>query len=179
MPVTADATALIALAKVRRFDVLQCLAVDIYISPWVKQAELRAYAGQVDAAIEAGWLHVVTPSRTLVGELIKFSGLDQGEAESIVVASQLDHPGMRLLLDEGRAFAWIQRNPRRPPRFHVVCLGPLLHDAEDAGCIDSAEVLMRELLDSGAYRWAPSVWQHDEAWCQARSIPPLPRNPGS
>ncbi len=93
MPVTADATALIALAKVRRFDVLQCLAVDIYISPWVKQAELRAYAGQVDAAIEAGWLHVVTPSRTLVGELIKFSGLDQ-----------LDHPGMRLLLDEGESF---------------------------------------------------------------------------
>jgi len=65
---------------------------------------LRAYAGQVDAAIEAGWLHVVTPSRTLVGELIKFSGLDQGEAESIVVASQLDHPGMRLLLDEGESF---------------------------------------------------------------------------
>lgn len=83
MPITADATGLIALGKVNRIELLSHLATDIYVSPWVRQRELRAHAAQVNSAIAGQWLHEVTPSKSVVDDLIRSTSLDQGEAESI------------------------------------------------------------------------------------------------
>ena len=174
MPVTADATALLALGRIH---ILAGLRTDFFVTPWVRQRELRAVADQVEAAIAKNWLHEVTPSKTVVNELMRLTDLDQGEAESIVAAGELDRPDMLLLLDEGPAFQWVQQNPRRPPRFRTVCLAQLLHQLEGAGGIESAAALMQELLDSGSYRWASSIRKSYEAWCRRNSIPPLPSHP--
>jgi hypothetical protein len=179
MPVTADATALLALGKIGRVHILAGLRTNIFITPWVRDRELRSISAQVEVAVAEHWLRVAVPSATVVNDLMRLYDLDQGEAESIVAAGELDQPNMQLLLDEGPAFEWVQRNPRRPPRFHAVCLAQLLHQLEDAGGIESAATLMQELLDNDSYHWASSVWRHYEDWCQRRSLRPLPRYPRS
>lgn len=179
MPVTADATALRALGTIGRIHILAGLRTDFFVTPWVGQRELRAFGDQVESAVAEKWLHGVTPSKTVVNDLMKLTGLDQGEAESIVAAGELDRPDMLLLLDEGPAFQWVQRNPRRPPRFRAVCLAQLLHLLEDAGGLDSATNLIQELLDSDSYRWVPSVRRHYESWCRQYSIRRLPGTPRS
>lgn len=177
MPITSDATALVALGKINQISILQTLNTNIYISPWVRGSELRSVSQQIDLGIAKGWLHEETPSKTNVDMCMRLTGLDQGEAESIVLAGELNLPEMQLLLDEGRASKWIQSHKRRPPRFHLICLGQVLHQIEDAGGIASAELLMQEMLDKDTYRWASSVRHHYQTWCVQQGIKPLPDNP--
>lgn len=177
MPITADATALVALGSIGRINLLAGLNTEFFISSWVRHRELRQFAVQIDSAVGAHWLREVTPSRTIVDQLRRQAELDLGEAESIVVASELNRSGMQLLLDEGRAFQWVQQHQRRPPRFHLVCLGQVLHQLEALDAIESAAILMQDLLESDAYSWAPVVRQFYEVWCQRHSIAPLPSDP--
>ena len=110
----ADASALIALSKMRKLRLLKDIYGSIVVGPVVKAEALdqgKAIAApgveQIEAGFQEGWLRVVrlTPKeRRLMSNVLKRSRLDDGEAESLALAHS-----RRLLLivddKEGRTVA--------------------------------------------------------------------------
>ena len=96
--IIADASVLIALAKMRRLDLLKLVYGDVLIGPQVKvetvDAGKRILAPgveRIERALDDGWLQVARLSskerNTAHSIVSKGSGLDAGEAESIALAS--------------------------------------------------------------------------------------------
>jgi uncharacterized protein len=92
----ADATVIIALAKMKRLGLLRQLYGRVTIGPTVKwevvdQGKTLAARGveQVEAALSAGWLRVSTLSvdaRKTAQRISRSTHLHEGEAESIALA---------------------------------------------------------------------------------------------
>ena len=105
--ITADASPLIVLAKLRRLKLLNELYGKVLIGPLVRAETIDA--GQViralgveelENALENGWLEVIRPTtreRDMMEALVRRSRLDRGEAESIALASARD---LRLIVDD-------------------------------------------------------------------------------
>ena len=108
--ISADASPLIVLAKLRRLKLLDDLYGGVLIGPVVKAETIDAGkavralgAEQLEAALEDGWLQTVrltAEERGLMQRLIRRSRLDSGEAESIALASVR---GLRLIVDDKEA----------------------------------------------------------------------------
>ncbi len=103
----ADASPLIYLAALGRFDLLKICFSKVYVPQAVYEEVVVAGAGQpgaaeVRAASDNGWLQVVSVrNRISVDALL--DQLDIGEAEAIVLARELDIS--RILLDDRMARA--------------------------------------------------------------------------
>ena len=112
--VISDASVLIALAKMRRLEILRQTYSTVLIGPIVKNEVVDAgkriaASGSeiVEDAIKQEWIQVVQPTakeRRLTKKLGNNAHLDLGEAEAIALASYRKH---LLLVDdkEGRAVA--------------------------------------------------------------------------
>lgn len=108
--IAADASPLIVLAKLQRLGLLNDLYGEVLIGPVVKaetvdagQAVRARDVDQIEAALEDGWLqvvHLTAQERDLMQRLTRRSRLDQGEAESIALASVR---GLRLIVDDKEA----------------------------------------------------------------------------
>lgn len=110
----ADASALIALSKMRRLRLLKEVFGSVVMGPIVKAETLdqgKAIAApgveQIEAALQGEWLRVVRPTRKelqLMSNILKRSRLDPGEAEALVLAESRK---LVLIVDdkEGRAVA--------------------------------------------------------------------------
>ena len=158
------------------------LATEVLISPWVKERELRRFDDQVTSGLEDGWLRVEEPSATDVRHLVdavsNVFDLDQGEAETLIIASHQEGLPTTVLIDEGEAFVFVEKvllGRGSTRNWRLVCLGDLLHDLELSGIIDSTDETMQRLLDGDFYRWAPAVRSHYERRCAQRGVKPLPR----
>jgi predicted nucleic acid-binding protein len=107
--VIADASALIALAKIEHLFILQGLFGEVWLAPTVllelRTAEFAATGSALQAALQAAWLRV-NPAPTANTAL---TGLDAGETESILQALHAQSQGdaVLLIIDEqtGRAAA--------------------------------------------------------------------------
>jgi len=106
----ADATVLIALAKIGLLDLLAALFGAVLLTPRIEEEVvgrgLEAGAPEVayvQRALQAGWL-VRAPlseeEQRLAGQLEARPGVHRGEAEALAVASSR---GLTLLADEKRA----------------------------------------------------------------------------
>jgi predicted nucleic acid-binding protein len=116
--IAADASPLIALAKMERLGLLQAVYGEVTVAPTVKievldQGKEIAAPGieQVEDALQTGWLQVARLTRgerNLLRKIVATSRLDQGEAESIAVARSR---GLLVMLDdkEARAHAELLR----------------------------------------------------------------------
>ena len=112
--ITADATVLIALAKMRRLSLLRQLYGQVVIGEIVKtevvdQGKSIAALGveQVESAIDEGWVKIVQlnpKEHKAMRRVLSRSGLDPGEAESLALAQSRK---LQVILDdkEARAFA--------------------------------------------------------------------------
>ena len=108
--IVADASPLIVLAKLQRLRLLNDLYGEVLIGPIVKAEAIDAGRAihalgveQIEAALEDGWLQTVrlsTEERNLMQRLTRRSRLDQGESESIALASIR---GLRLIVDDKEA----------------------------------------------------------------------------
>ena len=147
--IVADASPLIALAKMQRLGLLKALYDEVVIGPVVKSETIdagRAIAAdgveQIEAAVEDGWLRIVrlTPKeRGLRQRLIRRSRLHRGEAESIALASLRDS---MLIVDdkEARSIA-VTLNVK-----HLGSAGVLLEAyVRDRLSLSELEVAVREL----------------------------------
>ena len=108
--IVADASPLIVLAKLQCLRLLNDLYGEVLIGPIVKTETIDAgraiYAlgvEQIEAALEDGWLQTVRLSaeeRNLMQRLTRRSRMDQGESESMALASIR---GLRLIVDDKEA----------------------------------------------------------------------------
>jgi predicted nucleic acid-binding protein len=108
----ADATVLIALAKMKRLGLLRQLYGIVTISPAVKAEVMdggKAIAApgveQVETALSDGWIQVAALSvegRKLAQRIARSSHLHEGEVESIALASS---KGEVLIVDDKEARA--------------------------------------------------------------------------
>ena len=96
--IIADATVLIALAKMRRLDLLQSVYGHVLIGPQAKaetvDAGRRISAPSVECIEKAleddGWLQVARLSpkeKSTAHSIVSKGGLDAGEAESLALAN--------------------------------------------------------------------------------------------
>jgi predicted nucleic acid-binding protein len=93
----ADASVLIALAKMRRLDLLHSVYGDVMIGPRVKVEMLDAGKGilapgaeRIEKAMDDGWLQVARESskeKNTAHGIVSKGGLDAGEADSLALAS--------------------------------------------------------------------------------------------
>lgn len=108
--IVADASPLIVLAKLQRLWLLNDLYGKVLIGPIVKAETIDAGRAihalgveQIEAALEDDWLQTVRltdEERNLMQRLTRRSRLDQGESESIALASIRD---LRLIVDDKEA----------------------------------------------------------------------------
>ena len=155
----ADAPPLIALARIGRLDLLQDLYGQVLIGSVVKVETVDAGSAvralgveQIEAAIDAGWLVIGSPTDAeadLALRLSQRSRLHEGEAESIALAHARK---LRLIADdkEARSLARILGVPL------VGTVGVLLQGyLRRSFGLDSLEKSLRDL---GGTLWlSPSV----------------------
>jgi predicted nucleic acid-binding protein len=112
--IVADATVLIALAKLSRLKLIENLYGEVLIGPVVKAETVDAGkriaatgVEHIEQAIDDGWLKITRLSakeKKMFQSIIRRSRLDDGEAESIALASSRK---LMVILDdkEARSFA--------------------------------------------------------------------------
>ena len=112
--IIADASVLIALAKMRRLDLLKALYGDVLIGPQVKAETVDAGkrisapgVERIEKALDDGWLQVARLSskeKSTANRIISKGGLGAGEAECIALARSRR---LILILDDraARSFA--------------------------------------------------------------------------
>ena len=108
--IIADASPLIVLAKLQHLGLLAALYGEVLMGSVVKAETIDAGRAvhalgveQLEVAMEDGWLQAVrltVEERDLMQRLTQRSRLDQGEAESIALASGR---GLRLIVDDKEA----------------------------------------------------------------------------
>ena len=108
--IIADASPLIVLAKLQHLGLLAALYGEVLMGSVVKAETIDAGRAvhalgveQLEVAMEDGWLQAVrltVEERDLAQRLTQRSRLDQGEAESIALASVR---GLRLIVDDKEA----------------------------------------------------------------------------
>ena len=181
MALICDATALVALGKIDSIHLLRHVDLEVVLSPWVRERELRRFTSQVDLGIAEGWLRVHEPSTTDVRGLIEVARdayrLDRGEAETLIVAGDQTNKPTIVLIDEDEAFRFtrnvlIGRSATR--NWSLVCLAEILHQLEAGGNIHSASGMMQRLLDGDHYHWSPTAWAHYAGICEQRGLSPVP-----
>jgi len=101
----SDSSTLIHLSVLGRLGLLQEFYGHVLIPPavWkevVEEGQGRAGAAEVADAVQAGWLHIVTPTNEAVLRLLK-RDLDDGEAETIALA--VERQAVIVFLDETEA----------------------------------------------------------------------------
>jgi predicted nucleic acid-binding protein len=110
----ADASVLIALAKMRRLDLLHSVYGDVLIGPEVKAETVDAGkrisapgVERIEKALDDSWLQVARLSpkeKSMARSMVSKGGLDAGEAESLALASSRK---LVVILDDraARSFA--------------------------------------------------------------------------
>ena len=116
--IIADASVLIALAKMRRLDLLHSIYGDVLIGPQVKAETVDAGkrisapgVERIEKALDDGWLQVARPSakeKNAAQRFVSKGGLGAGEAECIALASSRK---LMVILDDraARSFAELMR----------------------------------------------------------------------
>lgn len=144
-PIVADAGPLIGLARTDRLDLLRRLYQHIVIPPAVHRelaiGSRRPGATALASAVAAKWVSVQSVvSRHVVLELSKL--LDDGEAEAIALAEQLD--ARFLLIDElaGRKIARRRGIP-------VTGVAGVLLSAKARGAVAAVRPIVEELSKAG------------------------------
>lgn len=141
--VIADASALIALAKIDHLFILQGLFGQVWLAPTVlaelRLAEFASTGSVLQAALDATWLQV-NPEPIANAAL---TGLDAGETESILQALHAQSQGdaVLLIIDEqtGRAAA-------KELGLTIAGTAAVIGMAKQRGLIPSARAVFEALL---------------------------------
>lgn len=152
MRLLADASSLIALARIGELDLLKELAGEVHVTPEVLGEVLHPDHPEGEAAraaTQAGWLRV-TPGSAGAGRLRAF-GLDPGEASLFLAAL----PGDVLLVDDlpTRRLAEARGQP------HTGLLGMLVSAVEE-GTLDAARGLaVLDKLAAGTFYMSVDLYR--------------------
>jgi len=139
MIVVADASPLIALARIRRLELLRTMFGTLLLPEAVRREIVEAGLDKAGAAavLQADWIEQRTVADTGFVTLLR-QDLGAGEAEAIVLAREID-AGL-LLMDERLGRAAAKRLGLR-----VVGLVGVLIEARERGLLPDAEAVVTEL----------------------------------
>lgn len=154
MIVVSNASPLIALSIINSLDLLRALYGPINIPEAVFYEVVIRGAGRPGATAVANtsWIVQRAPSdRQTVAQLLSV-GLDQGESEAIVLASELS--AELLILDESQA-----RTVARQRGLPVTGTLGVLIAAKNAGLVASIKPLLAQLTAAGFYL-TPQIIAH-------------------
>lgn len=153
--VIADASPLIALARIEQLDLLKMLFDDIVITETVQQEVLAggdfADSQPIKHAIEDGWVQVKrynSPTEHSINAISYVEGLDAGETSSLLYASELKNNGQSVivLIDEAKG-----RNIAERLSLEVIGSVGVIAMAKILGIISEARPLLEQLHASGYY----------------------------
>ena len=154
--VIADASPLIALARIGHIHLLQQLFTEVVMTETVRQEVLSggdfADSAPVEQAIQAGWLQVKPLPDTLDSRSgtsdVWLDGLDPGEKSSILWALALKHSGQatQLIIDEAK-----DRAVARRLSLELIGSAGIIATAKRLGFIPQARPLLEQLQASGYY----------------------------
>lgn len=158
--IIADASPLIALARINHLHLLRQLFKEVWLTDTV---ELEIFAGghsdstPIRQAIKDGWLQVTTSdvdskdTDTIVAAEVE--GLDPGEATSILWATDLQDAGKQvvLIIDEAKG-----RKIAHRLSLEVMGSAGIIAIAKRVNLIEQAHPLLIQLCESG-YRLSPTV----------------------
>jgi hypothetical protein len=150
MIVVSDTSSLIALAAVKRLDLLQQLFGSVVIPPAV-HAELSMSSFNVSSAIESSaWIEVKQPDdEKLLQNLLSL--LDKGESEAIVLAKEL-HADF-LVIDERRG-----RQEAKRHQIPIIGLLGVIAKARRAGLIEQVKPLVDRIIHDVGFRVSPRLY---------------------
>lgn len=160
MTAVVDSTALISLASITAFHLLQEFFGELAIPDAVHtevviQGRGRPGEREVEEAMEATWIRKVSVQNLApVEDLIQRQGFERGEAEAILLAQELGADW--LILDED------DKGPRRYAQelgLRVIGILGILLLAKKAGHIESVNEKLEELKASGFWI-GPELYQH-------------------
>ncbi len=142
-PVIANNTPLVAFWAIGRLDVLHALFGEISISPAVRDEFLALEAASREQTLEENrWIRVVPlkqPARVRM-----LAGLDAGEAETLVLAEELD--ARLVLMDE-------RKGRRYAERLGLPVTGTMgvLLLAKEEGVIERIAPVLRAIEENGLF----------------------------
>jgi predicted nucleic acid-binding protein len=142
-PVIANNTPLVALWILGRLDLLRDLFGEVLIPQAVYSEFLATERGMRQAALEqAPWIRAVPLANPRRAQI--YIGLDQGEAEVLVLAEERD--SRLVIVDERKGRRYAQR-------LGLPLTGTmgLLLLAKEKGLISSVSPLLTDLQDNGLY----------------------------
>jgi len=152
--VVSNSSPLIALSVINSLDLLNALYGTIYIPEAVFDEVVIRGAGRpgASAVANAPWIvQQVTANRKTVAKLLS-AGLDKGESEAIVLASEVK-AGL-LILDERHA-----RTVARQEGLPVTGTLIVLIAAKNAGMVAAIKPLLDQLIAAGVYI-SPQIISH-------------------
>lgn len=144
MIIVSDTTPLIGLASIERFGILKKLFCRIYIPQAVYGEAVVAghkNGGAREEVSSAGWIETVSVRDRLAVEVL-LDELDKGEAETIVLAEEVDADW--VLMDEKKG----RRKLKKLRLRKIGTLGILLK-AKDAGLLDTIGPAIKKLRNNG------------------------------
>lgn len=154
MIVVSNSSPLIALSIVDSLDLLRALYSTIHIPEAVFHEVVVRGAGRpgATAVANAYWIVQQSPANQQTVAQLLLAGLDQGESEAIVLASEL--PSDLLILDESRA-----RTVARQRGLSVTGTLGVLIAAKNAGMVVAIKPLLGRLSAAGFYI-SPQIIAH-------------------
>jgi predicted nucleic acid-binding protein len=152
----SDASALIQLAALGRFELLRHYCGEVLVPPavWrevVLEGRGRPGAQEVEAAAREGWIRVVAPTDAL---LVQTLGRDLGPGESEAVALAIERGTEPLLVDESDA-----RKVADSYRLRKTGVIGLLIRAKQDGKLASLRQELDALRDECGFRMADHLYQ--------------------
>lgn len=153
MSVVSNASPLINLARIGRFELLRELYAEIFIPEAVRREVVEEGAGQpgADEVKRAGWMKTQAVTNTLLVQALR-QDLDAGEAEAIVLAVELDAD--LLLMDERRG-----REVARHLGVDRTGVIGLLVEAKHRGFISAIKPLLGALRDQAGFRVRQALYE--------------------
>lgn len=152
--VIADASPLIALARIGHLHLLQQLFTEVFMTETVRQEVLAgnsfADSASVEQATQAGWLRVRPLPEALYSVTSEslLDGLDPGEKSSILWALELQESGQtpRLIIDDAKG-----RAAARRLSLELMGSAGIIAIAKRLGVVPLARPLLEQLQASGYY----------------------------
>ncbi|EIJ34857.1 DUF3368 domain-containing protein [Thiothrix nivea] len=152
--VIADASPLIALARINHLHLLPQLFSEVFMTETVRQEVVSggnfADSKPVEQAIKAGWLQVkkLPESQYKTANQLLLDGLDPGEKSSILWALELQDNGQltRLIIDDAKG-----RAAARRLSLELIGSAGIIATAKRLDLIPHARPLLEQLRASGYY----------------------------
>jgi hypothetical protein len=148
--VIADASPLIALARIRHLHLLREIFTEVVMTETVQQEVLLggnfADSALIEKAMQEGWLQIRCSPSTIASA--DFEWLDPGERSSILLALECQHNRQtpRLVIDEAKGRAAAQSLS-----LELIGSAGIIATAARLGLIPQARPLLESLHASGYY----------------------------